>query len=83
MAPSAGSKITDSELVERAIQNLMPGKDLQMLVDIGINLADSSYDKVGKSHHLGKHRRLLNCIVSQYCWDPGNDSFAPKIRVLF
>lgn len=46
MAPSAGTKPTDGDLVQAAIGNLNSGQALYSLVDIGINLADSSYEKV-------------------------------------
>lgn len=39
------AKISDAELVEAAIEKL-EGAERHTLVDVGINLADSSYDKV-------------------------------------
>jgi len=40
------SKLTDAELVLCALTNVIEGKELHRLIDVGINLADPSYDKV-------------------------------------
>ena len=42
----AASKPTDVDLVEVSVEKIIAGRALCNLVDIGINLADSSYDKV-------------------------------------
>ena len=41
------SKATDAGLVLSALAKVTEGKQRYPLIDIGINLADSSYDKVG------------------------------------
>ena len=46
MVSSATSKPTDVDLVEASVGEILAGRSLLNLVDIGINLADSSYDKV-------------------------------------
>lgn len=46
MTSSATKKPTDVELVEASVERIIGGGTPHNLVDIGINLADSSYDKV-------------------------------------
>lgn len=41
------SKATDTDLVLSAMAKVQEGKEVYPLIDVGINLADSSYDKVG------------------------------------
>ena len=53
MVSSAASRPTDVDLVKASVERISAGRSLFNLVDIGINLADSSYDKVRvKSPHL-------------------------------
>lgn len=40
------SKPTDAELVLCALTKITEGRELHRLIDVGINLADPSYDKV-------------------------------------
>ncbi len=46
MASTSASKPTDADLVRSAVEKVLAGRPTYNLVDIGINLADSSYDKV-------------------------------------
>ena len=63
---SSSSKISDGQLVEEALKRLQSGNSsinaAQSLVDIGINLADPAYDKVGAEQQLPYFQKLLNVI---------------------
>ena len=50
MAPSSTVKVSDSDLVNAAVEKFSKAKANFRMVDIGINLADSSYDKVYPMH---------------------------------
>jgi hypothetical protein len=43
---SMASKLTNADLVLNALTKVTEGKERHRLIDVGINLADSSYDKV-------------------------------------
>lgn len=57
---AAKSKPTEAELVEAAVNNIKIEATSHKLIDIGINLADSSYDKV--QHETSNV--ALTCLVT-------------------
>ena len=54
------SKATDADLVLSALAKVNEGDELHRLVDVGINLADPSYDKVASRLRIRPIKQRLD-----------------------